>query len=279
MVCCTGRQTPANQAIDSTSGAGEVTTGHAGLPDSVANESYERKGPFVENDTTFLYKSVCHQGEYRRYCKAYIEKNRQAPVYRFILSGSSLDSLDEWNANSFKQNLERIKEEHPAPLPLHSLHGCPEAWIPLCSFQGRCYINVLDFYPFWLTDSVYVEQYMDGPMPDLIESSEQPGPARYRFRTAEITLDLHIIDTVRKIAAVMRSDMSHPALYVARETACLFDVVDWDSSEVPMGDEVDWDDIDWRELIPGYGGDTPVQDAGNEEKASFRNGSGKDEGA
>lgn len=50
--------------------------------------NFERHGPFVENDTTFLYQSSVYDPEHDRtsHCRAYIEMNRESESYRLLAS-------------------------------------------------------------------------------------------------------------------------------------------------------------------------------------------------
>ena len=64
-------------------------------------------------------------------------------------------------------------------------------------------------------------------------------------------MDIHIIDPVRQIAVIVfRTDVEYAQLYGALERIDQFDLVDWDVTDPPAGDEIAWDEIDCLSLIP-----------------------------
>ena len=139
--------------------------------------NFERHGPFVENDTTFLYQSSVYDPEHDRtsHCRAYIEMNRESESYR-LLASCTTPGYNDWNRDSFAQYLELLKEQHPEPLPVYSLQECPRAWIPICSYRGKYYVDMLYWYPIWITESLFVRQMMDGPFPSIIDASSASTP-------------------------------------------------------------------------------------------------------
>lgn len=264
---CMGRRTTDANTDNSagTSGSAVVRTLAAAACDSLpeadpANRNFERHGPFVENDTTFLYQSSAYDSryDYTSYCRVFIERNRQSPSYR-LLDSCSTPTYDEWNRAAFAQSLLSLKERHPEPLPVHSLGECPRVWIPVSSFRSVYYVDMLDWYPVWICDSLFVRQMMDGPYASLIEAFERVDPTHYRFRTTAgyrdvQQVDLFIVDSVRKTAVFAfgndgRNEPLYYGLYAPLETAREMDLVEWECSELPDGDEVDWDKPDFEELI------------------------------
>lgn len=215
---------------------------------------YEKKGPFVENDTTFLYRFATNVQGYHCFADIYIEKDRQSESYQRILKCASTYEGNE----SYDAELKQLKEKHPQSFPKYSLSDLPRTWIPLCSFQNKYYINELDaYYPCWITDSLYIKNYMDGPTPFIIQTFKQISPTHYHFdlmRWDNLShIDLQIIDKERKIAIVttdeQESNRKWQTLYVAKETAPLFDLIAWYSSDMPNGNEIDFDEIDFDTLL------------------------------
>lgn len=224
--------------------------------------NFERHGPFVENDTTFLYQSSVYDPEHDRtsHCRAYIEMNRESESYR-LLASCTTPGYNDWNRDSFAQYLELLKEQHPEPLPVYSLQECPRAWIPICSYRGKYYVDMLYWYPIWITESLFVRQMMDGPFPSIIDAFERIDPTHYCFRTTAGYLDIqqvdvYIVDPVRKIAvfAFSGEEPENPrylGLYAPPETVREMDLIEWDFTESPDGDEIDWDEPDYEALIAG----------------------------
>lgn len=268
-VSCTGRRTADNKATATVAGdlSDDSTTcvvnpKTAPEPARTATDTarHERRGPFVENDTTFLYRSSVYNPEYdyTSHCSVYIERNRESASHR-LLAACSTPGYDDWNRDAYAQSLKFLKERHPEPLPVYSLQECPRTWIPIASFRGAYYVDMFYFYPIWITDSLFVRQMMDGPFPSVIEAFERIGPAHYRFRTtAGYTdverVDLYIVEPVRKIAVFAFAngqEVLFHGLYAPLETACQMELVEWDCTDLPAGDEVDWDSVDYEALIVG----------------------------
>ena len=229
--------------------------------DSVKKDtfSYEKKGPFVENDTTFLYRFATNNDGYYCFEDAYIERDRQSKSYQQILNYASTYLLDHWDVEQFDYELKYLREKHPQSFPKHTLSDdFPKTWIPICSFQNTYYINELNAcYTSFFTDSLYIKQNMDGPMPYIIQSFKRVTPTHYLFDLIRhdnlCHLDLQIIDTERKIAIIttedQESDRKWHTLYIAKDTAPLLDAICWNSTDMPEDSHVDFDEIDFDALL------------------------------
>lgn len=220
---------------------------------------FKKKGPFIENDTTFLYRYVANSRGYYNFADAYIETDRQSKSYQKMLNRASSYLLDDWDRDNYNILFKYLKKRYTKPFPKHSLSDLARAWIPLSSFQGKYYINQLDVFSyFWLTDSLYIRNYMDGPTPLAIQSFKQVSPTHYHL---SVTLDgndfqnidLYIIDAKRKIAVFVETNNENTykrySLYVSKETASLFDLIVWNSTDMPSSDDVDFDKIDFQQLL------------------------------
>lgn len=224
---------------------------------------FNKKGPFVENDTVFLSRYGDNTNGYYKFKDVYIESNRQSKNYQKVLKhiASINNNINEWNINNVKEHLKFIKKDYSGPLAKHPISvNLPEAWTPLRSFQGKYYINELDtYYTFWLTDSCYVRNYMDGPFHTIIQSFKKISPKHYQFRIAYSDhfnyIDLYMIDDMRKIAVVIESTPggAHEwkGLFVSAETVHLFDLIAYHSSDMP-DDEVEYDEIDFDALLKPF---------------------------
>lgn len=216
---------------------------------------YKRKGPFIENDTTFLYRFSTNAHGYYDYEDIYIEKDRQSESYQQTLKRASTYLLDDHDQTQYTFFYKLLKEKHPLPLTQHSLADLPKAWMRLRSFQNTYYINDLDIYNLcWFNDSLYIKHDMEGPVLSAIYSFEQITPTHYHFVLAQGTirwgLDLQIIDSERKIAVFTPSGKrKEKILYVAQETAHLFDLINWKASYPIDNTHIDFDKIDFDTLL------------------------------
>lgn len=237
---------------------------------------YEKRGPFMENDTLFLYKSTLYapESDLTFHYTAYVEQNPQSAPYRELEARSSLDSRE--GERDLAEQRKLLKKRFPGPFPVQPLRDCPRRWIPVNSFQGRYYVDMEHLRPVWISDSLYIRSTTDGPVPSVIRSFEREGPDHFRFRTADRfggtrTVDLYLLDTVRKIAVfATRCQDSEPVrygLYAPYETACELDLVVWETTEMPAGDEIAWDPIPFEELI---GGQTSLPRGDGTEKTEQR---------
>lgn len=221
--------------------------------------SYEKKGPFVENDTTFLYRFATNNDGYYCFEDAYIERDRQSKRYQQVLNYASTYLLNHWDVEHFDYELKYLKEKHPQSFPKHTLSDdFPRNWIPIRSFQNTYYISELSAcYTSFFTDSLYIKKDMDGPIPYIIQSFKQVSPTHYLFdliRHDNLShLDLQIIDTERKIAVITTVDQENErkwqTLYIAKDTAPLLDAICWNSTDMPEEFHVDFDKIDFETLL------------------------------
>lgn len=225
---------------------------------------------YLKDDTTFLYHCTWNHSDGTGHIKAFVVRDRLSEQFRELHKHSTLHTLDAWNAKQLEDQIKMLRELRPGPLPVHAIDGCPRTWIPLATLRGKHYVDLLNVDPVWITDSLYIEQFMDGPMPGRIETFEQLSPAHYRLRTIGPAypepgkqVDIHIIDPVRQIAVVVfrTQDVEYGMLYGALERIDQFDLVDWDVTDIPAGDEIPWDDLDCLALVPeeerGRETDTP----------------------
>lgn len=219
--------------------------------------SRKRWGPFVENDTTFLYVEEYPLGSDTNHYRVFI---RRAPQPADNVNFTVLSPQNEREWNDFTSLLRGIKKSHPEPLPHHAaLKELPSSWTPVRSFGGRYYVDGFTPYPVWISDSLFVRQFMDGPCPSLIGAAERVSPTHFRLRTSAgfsdiDRVEIHIVDTVRKIAVFAFCNDENTTcfheLYAPFETGLEMDMVDFHSLELPA-DEVKWDKIDFEALIAG----------------------------
>lgn len=221
---------------------------------------YAKKGPFVENDTTFLYRSATNAyNGCPEYEDIYIERDRQSKSYQQVLNYASTYLSDHSDVEDFDYQLKYLREKHPQAFPKHTLSDdFPKTWIPICSFQNTYYMNELyAYYTSFFTDSLYIKRDMDGPVPYIIQSFKRVSPTHYLFDLIRYDnrchLDLQIIDAERKIAIITTDDQESGrkwhTLYIAKDTAPLLDAICWNSTDMPEDTNVDFDEIDFDSLF------------------------------
>lgn len=220
--------------------------------------SRKRWGPFVENDTTFLFVHEYPLGNDTNSYKVFIRKGPQPEC------DPNFTDLSPRNATLWKDFtywLHEIKKRHPEPLLRHSaLKSILGGWTPVRSLQGNYYVDGLNPYPIWISDSLFIREFMDGPYPLPIDTAQRISPTNYRLRTTghdgSERVDIDIVDTMRTIAVFTFANdekgTRYRALYTPFETGLAIDMVDFYSLELPE-DEVEWDDIDFDALISGAG--------------------------
>ncbi len=209
-----------------------------------------------KDDSTVLYK-MSYLDDYglRHYQKVYIERQDwHSSNYERMLTYPSFETFDEDDWRGYNEWFSQLKKKFPEPLPKVSLDDCPQAWIPLCCYKGKYYIHELKArYPFWLNDSLHIERNMDGAYPSKINSFEKLSKTHYHAQLESIDycedFDLYWVDLAKKVAVVHYGNRY--SLHVARETAHLFDMIAWDFQEMPDGDEVEMDSVDFEKLIGG----------------------------
>lgn len=224
-------------------------------PETARNGSFPHYGG-RGGDTLCLYRNSYRVGEEELHCRVYVERNRKSEEYRRILAGAAFDEEDRRDLAYW---LEVRRRNTPEPLARHDRRGCPEVWLPLVRVSGTYYLDGGVYnYPCRITDSLVVRQMMDGPWPQVIETFEEPERGHYRIFTSAIgsgereQLDIYLLKSngVRLALFVRKQEKASSAeLFVPSEEALRFDLLVWDFPEMPMGDEVTYDEIDYRKLI------------------------------
>lgn len=218
-----------------------------------------KKGPFVENDTTFLLKK--YYSDFTQ--SVYIEKNRKSRPYKRLLNFT----LSESDINQYKDLIKVYTEKNYTLHKKHELYNLPGNWVPLYSYQGKYYLYCPCEGGFngrrQINDSTLICNYIDGPYPFIINSTKQLSPTVYLIKTAESysngdlirkpkDLYIYIIDPVNEIAVWQyTTNAGKPSytLYVSEKKARNFDMVVWDCSYEKEFDEFEFDQIDFEKLI------------------------------
>ena len=238
-----------------------MTSDRAGEPHVCRAASEEQRAgtardvPFVRNDTLFFcdYSRRDSTTGLRDYCRVFVDKNRLSANYERMRAAASLDS--ERNRRDFGELAAALREKYPGAIRRFDRRGCPEAWQRLASVEGEYYIDERMAYPIRITDSLFVEQMQDGPWPSLIESFGNPAHGHYTFRTRTLhgetrRFDLFVIDTQRSVGVLVEHSGAEKqyTLLAAGEVSPHFDLLVWESAEMPSGNEIPYDDIDFEAL-------------------------------
>lgn len=217
-----------------------------------------REVPFLRNDTLFFYDYSRRDtvNGFLDFCRVFVDKNRLSANYSRIQQLAAPDS--EQNRRDFEALTAALRAEYPDAIRRHDLRGCPGTWLQLAPVDGEYYLDELRMYPITITDSLFVEQTQDGPWPSLLDTFESPAPGHYRFSTRGLrstlrSYDLYLTDTLRRIAVLAEheGDATRYQLLAAGEFPPQFDLLVWESSEMPTGDEVRRDPIDFEALTAG----------------------------
>lgn len=213
---------------------------------SHSKELSVRRGPFIRGDTLFLYESTYTVEGDTMFCRLFVDRDRSSVNYRQFRSVCYLDT------NAIRRGLQDLCGRQVSPLRHFDLQGCPRTLVPLFSVGGEYYVdNYYGRYPVWITDSVFIVRYSDDPVPAALLSFGQPEAGHYRFRTdepqhGETEYDLYIIDRAAGIAVLTNSCGSR--LMVAAENVSRFDMLVWESSEMPWADAL-YDSLDFGKMI------------------------------
>lgn len=217
------------------------------------------EGPFVRNDTVFLYENIYYVDGYREMQAAYIEKDKNSEIVASLLDFS----LDPTDSLTYEKDVARLRSIPPHTFKKFVFDDFPTHWVPLKSYRGNYYVHELDaYYSRYFTDSLYVCRWQDGPRPYIIRSFEKKSANHYRAQiiddisssdVQESTLDFYMIDRENEVAVVAEkrnnSDYTTYILAVSREKAPNFDFIVWISSELPDDSVLNFDEPDYEKLI------------------------------
>lgn len=219
-------------------------------------------GPFRQDsaeqeDTLYLYRHTYRANGHTEHCRIYVERDRNSESWRRLMAGTS---LGEWDRQEDMEGwLSLYRKRHPGPLARHDRKGCPEVWLPLVRVGGTYYLDGGVYnYPCRITDSLVVWKTMDGAFPEVIESYEEPERGHYRIFISSTAsddksqLDVYLLrEREKRFAVFARKERGEVGmqLFVPCDEASEFDLLVWDFTELPMGNEVIYDRIDYRKLI------------------------------
>jgi hypothetical protein len=213
-----------------------------------------KKGPFIENDTTVLYRHTEFDDEGTEFTvKAYIDTDRNSNDFK-CYTGMV---FNDWDKQNFEENMQWLKQQHPQPFQKHIFpENFPCNWIPIESYQGKYYLyDMTSCYWHKFTDSLYIINGMEVLL-YIIESCEEISPTHYRVKVNDLynktldNIDFYIIDTERKIAVMANG--YYKSLVIAQETASMLDLIVWITGDMPDDDDIGFDKIDYNKLLDDF---------------------------
>lgn len=134
-----GQQATENDSLKNTVIASTQAVTTAATPKKL---SYEKKGMFVENDTTFLYRyaklDTFNNHVSYDYTDAYIETNRESKDWQTVKQWWSNFIYNEYDQDSYNKWLEYLHKEFGTPLPTHNCDEIKTTWVPFLSWKILC---------------------------------------------------------------------------------------------------------------------------------------------
>ena len=211
----------------------------------------------LTTDTTLLFTQIVRNDNGNNdSISIYIDKYKQSDNYLLLqqqisnyLSGKNISFINNITYNN-------LKKKYPKPLPIHTLDSLKTAWIPLCSYKGTYYINELEAYPIIINDSLFMETGIDEPCVSIITSAKEITPEHFQLQLAREsssqTYDLYLIDNKRQIMIFAWKSFEGEQryrLYTNKAGIPLFDMIVWNCNFEPNGNEIKFDDIDYKQLL------------------------------
>ena len=217
--------------------------------------------PFVQNDTTFLYREYSYYqcdtcNSYQLDSSSYYIRSKERRGYLDHLHRYTYwYSRDEDNEEYFAEAYNYLREKSPV-LQHNRLDDIPRLWYPVVKYRGKYYISIDNLNAIELTDSIVVYHDMEIAMSALFDFTkvgndsyrwqEQPeyfeGIDTITLRPAKHVKGLYIMSTVRKELGIEVHQLLVPEKYIHR-----FDFIDWRSSDhIPDGlpyDKIDFDKL------------------------------------
>ncbi|MDD4822951.1 MAG: hypothetical protein PHI48_10405 [Bacteroidales bacterium] len=215
------------------------------------------KGPFTKNDTLFFYRQLYVVDHDTCVSACYLERNRSSESYKRYMNAFELDLKRGKNAYEFYYK--SLKKIYPKPFVKHDLRGLPQEWLPLNSYKKQYYLDGMSYGFKLFSDSLFIENFMDGPLPHVIKSIERKSDSMYvitclpgKEDKGNYVLTIHLINKAKGIAVWKEQKLNtdnKPSyrLMVTKEGATGFDLIDYITFEEVEG--LTYDNIDYEALI------------------------------
>ena len=267
---CTSKPSSGQQATDNDSLKNTVIASTQAVTTAATPKKlpYEKKGMFVENDTTFLYRyaklDTFNNHVSYDYTDAYIETNRESKDWQTVKQRWSNFIYDEYHQETYDYELKHLHEKFGTPLPTHNCDEIKTTWVPFLSYRGKYYAEFQSsYYGIFINDSLYVQMYMDGPYSCSIQSAEKISPTHFRLQVrghAQEKVkqqDIYIINPECNIAIFSspnpeRNNGKENWLYMAKESAEQLDLITWRSTSMPDISLIGYDEMNADSLLQNY---------------------------
>lgn len=214
------------------------------------------KGPFVKNDTLFFYRQLYVVDHDTCVSACFLERNRSSESYKKYVNAFELDL--KWGKTAYEYYYKSLKKRYPKPFIKHDLQGLSKEWLPLNIYKGQCYLDGMSYGFKLFSDSLFFENFMDGPLPHVIKSIERKSDTMYVITCLQgindkgnYVLTIHLINKEKGIAVwkeqMLNTDNTSYRLMVTKEGATGFDLIDYITFEEVEG--LTYDKIDYETLI------------------------------
>jgi len=215
------------------------------------------KGPFVKNDTLFFYRQLYVVDHDTCVSACYLERDRSSESYKKYMNAFELDL--KRGKTEYEYYYKSLKKMYSKPFIKHDLQGLPKEWLPLNSYKGHYYLDGMSYGFKMISDSLFIENYMDGPLPRIIKSIERKSDTMYVITCLQGIEDKgNYVFTIylfnrEKGMAVWKEQMlntdNKPSywLMVTKEGATNFDLIDYITFEEVEG--LTYDKVDYEGLI------------------------------
>lgn len=215
------------------------------------------KGPFVKNDTLFFYRQLYVVDHDTCVSARYLERDRSSESYKKYMNAFELDL--KRGKTAYEYYYKSLKKMYPKPFVKHDLQGLPKEWLPINMYKGQCYLDGMSFGFKMISDSLFIENYMDGPLPRIIKSIERKSDNTYVITCHQGIEDkgnyvftIHLINREKGIAVwkeQMLNTDNKPSywLMVTKAGATNFDLIEYITFEEVEG--LTYDKVDYEGLI------------------------------
>ena len=211
---------------------------------------YSTDQPFVQNDTTFLYREYSYYQcdtctGYQLDSSSYYIRPRSRKAYlqhlhRYTYWMQGAKGTEEYFTDAY----DHLREKCPT-LQHNQLGDIPRMWYPVVKYRGKYYISIDDLTAVELTDSIVVYHDMEIAMSALLNFTkvgkdsyrwlEQPeyfeGIDTVTLRPVKHVKGLYIMTAVHKELGITVHQLVTPESDIHH-----FDFIDWRSSDhIPDG--------------------------------------------
>lgn len=217
--------------------------------------------PFVQNDTTFLYREYSYYQcdtctQYQLDSSSYFVRPKTWEGYlQHLRDYTWWKQEDESSKEYFDEAYKYLYKRCPV-LPHNQLGDAPRLWYPVVKYRGKYYISIDDLTAVELTDSLVIYHDMEVNLSALLSFGKadndsyiwqevpeyDEGLASVTIRPANGVKGLYVMATTRRKNGKVTYRLVTPESDIHH-----FDFIDWRSSDhIPDG--LEYDAVDFESL-------------------------------